>query len=403
MLSNVIYVIGAVAVIALLVLVLVLRARNRRALAPTEPVSFETAPGWASGPDTWPAEDERPATAAGNATAEPPVTAAVPVGHAALAGYTGSMGYMGPADDAESTIPARPNVVAGPAVEPPSAATGTDAPPAADPQALRPTTAGARPPAVAIRPPAVAMSERDPAFVVVRSLLQNSGELNPAELRRLELYRPDRIVDAVDALKPKMTGRANESKRTRLQRIRHYAVSLMAQSESEETGFVAEGVALPGAAPAEPAVISPLSPPEAAHLLPPEDWGGPIDGSELTLDPELSILHDDLIPAPEVAEVAPEVESAAPEAVDAAPEVEETPAPTPGPRADDLPSMPPRDIGRALGLSDDIEFKKAAIDALERLATPEAMIQLELALEDTDPDVQLHALSAAERLLGPSS
>jgi hypothetical protein len=167
----------------------------------------------------------------------------------------------------------------------------------------------------------------------------------------------------------------------------------MAQFESEETGFIPEGMAMPGAAPAEPAVISPLSPPEAAQVLPPEDWGGPIGGSELTLDPELSLLHDDLVPAPEAVDVAPE-------AVDVAPEVEDV-APAPEQGAEDLASMSPRELGRALGLSDDIEFKKAAIDALERLGTPEALSQLQHALENPDPDVQLHALSAAERLLGP--
>jgi hypothetical protein len=384
--SNMIY-IGAAAVIALLVLVLVLRAvraRKRRALGPTEPASFEAAPDWASGPATWPADDEPPASVAGSAANDPPATAAdpvgdepsattaKPVGHTGLAGYTGSFGYTGPADDAESTVLAQPKVVARPAVEAPSNTAHADAPPVAGSTPLLPTTPGAT-------PPAVAMSEMDPAFVMVRSLLQNSGELNPAEFRRLELYRPERIVDAVDALTPRMTGRANESKRTRLQRIRQYAVSLMAQFESEETGFIPEGMAMPGAAPAEPAVISPLSPPEAAQVLPPEDWGGPIGGSELTLDPELSLLHDDLVPAPEAVDVAP--------------------APEQG--AEDLASMSPLELGRALGLSDDIEFKKAAIDALERLGTPEALSQLQHALENPDPDVQLHALSAAERLLGP--
>lgn len=363
---NMIYIFGAVALVALIVLVLVLRvvrARKDRAPAPAEPAFFEAAPDWASGPDTWPADDE------------PPATGAKPVSQAEPVRYPGSVGYTGPADDAHSTV------VAEPAVEAPSAPTRTDAPPMAGFETPLPSSTGAK-------APAIVMSGMDPILVLVKALLQNSGELTPVEFRRLELYRPQRIVDAVDALTPQITGRANESKRSRLQRIRHYAVSLMAEFDSEEKGLIPESIVTPEAATVEPVAISLLSPPETTQVLLPEDWGASIGGSELNLDPELSLLHDDLSPAPE-----PEDNPAL------ASEYRLAPAQEPG--DDDLAPMSPQELARALALSDDIDFKKAAIDALERLGTPEALSQLQHSLEDPDPDVQLYALSAAERLLGP--
>jgi hypothetical protein len=155
---------------------------------------------------------------------------------------------------------------------------------------------------------------------------------------------------------------------------------LIAEFESEEKDPIPEGVMTPGAATVEMATIGRLSPPETTQVLPPEDWGAPIGGSELTLDRELSLLPDDLSPAPEA---------------------EDTPTPAPEQNADDLASMSPQELGRALGQSDDVDFKKATIDALESLGTPEALSQLQHSLEDPDPDVQLYALLAAERLLGP--
>lgn len=210
--------------------------------------------------------------------------------------------------------------------------------------------------------PAVALDLRpgiDPAVTLITSLIQISGELDPEELRRLELFRPERIVAAVQALTPGMTGRSNESKRSRLMRIRQYADSLMAEPMGETTT-------------AEVAVAS-----DPAPVRPPEAWGGDIDGARLTLDPELSLLDEQAALAPEAV---PTPEAAL------APEADDT--------AEDAPAESvPND-------SDDTD-KRAAIDTLARLATPEALSRLQRYLDDPDPEIQLYALSAAERLLGP--
>ena len=369
------FIIGAAVVIALIALVIVprvVRARKNRMPAPAEPAFLETPPEWASGPDTWPADNEPAAPD----DAEPAVVAAP--GVAAL-----------------SALVAAPGVAALPAVEDTIAETPTVTPPLVvwETPVPSPTTGP---------PPAVPMSEFDPVMILVKALLQTSGELNPAEFRRLELYRPQRIVDAADTLAPQMTGRANESKRTRLQRIRHYAISLMAEFESEESGIPGNAVTS-NPATAEAAAISGLSLSDTAQILPPEDWGTSMGGSELALDPELSLLHDELTQAPEPEESpAPEPEESPAPQPEGTParEPEEIDAPAQEQSADDLTSMSPRELGQALASSDDAGFKKTAIDALERLGTPEALSQLQHSLEDRDPDVQLYALSAAERLLG---
>ena len=345
---NPVYIIGALAVIALLVVVLALGGvwvRRSRARARQEQGFVGPLPDRTSGPDALADDDLSDESGRLIIVVEPE-----------------HVGYTGPADDAY------PETEAESAVE-----------------------------ATSAKPQAAPMLDMDPVMILVRSLLQNSGELDPTEFRRLELYRPQRIIDAVDTLMPKMTGRSDESKRSRLLRIRQYAVSLLGESESEGTDLTPGGVAPGGAATVEPGAIAPPSPADMTHVPSPEDWGSEAGGAELALDTELSLLHDGLSPVPETEESpAPETEESQ------APETEESPEPQEGQSADDLSSMSPREIGNSLALSDGIDFKMAAIDALEHLGTPEALSQLQHCLEDPDPDVQLYALSAAERLLGPS-
>lgn len=204
--------------------------------------------------------------------------------------------------------------------------------------------------------PAAALDLRpgiDPAVTLVTSLIQHSGELDPEELRRLELFRPERIVAAVEAITPRMTGRSNESKRSRLARIRQYADSLTAEPISET-------------ATAEVVVAS-----DPAPVRPPEAWGSDIGGAPLTLDPELSLLDEQSEPTADA-----------------------VPTPASEGTAEDAPAESvPND-------SDDTD-KRAAIDTLARLATPEALSRLQRYLDDPDPEIQLYALAAAERLLGP--
>lgn len=191
----------------------------------------------------------------------------------------------------------------------------------------------------------------DPAVTLVTSLLQHSGELDPEESRRLELFRPERIIAAVEALTPGMTGRSNESKRSRLTRIRQYAASLTPEPIDE------------------PAPADGFATADPVPVRPPEAWGADAGETTLPLDPELSLLDAEPIPT----------------AGDA-------------PAAEDAPAEPPAPAEPTSDQPDD--DKRATINELARLATPEALTKLQDYLDDPDSEIQLYALSAAERLLG---
>jgi len=80
--------------------------------------------------------------------------------------------------------------------------------------------------------------------------------------------------------------------------------------------------------------------------------------------------------------------------------------------ADDLLSLPPDErlemvaflqpgeLGAVLKRADDPELKKAVIDTLEHVSTPASLEVLRQSLDDSDPQIQMYALQAADRILG---
>lgn len=300
---NMTYVVVGAAAVALIIVVLVLvvvRSRGRKA---------QVASGLDAGPEWAPVADEAVLGVGETSVVDAAIASEEPM--------------------AETTPELAPAAAIGPGALPPGTASPPDHPAAALVQPAAPPD---------LRPGI------DPAVTLVTSLIQHSGELDPEELRRLELYRPERIVAAVEALTPRMTGRSNESKRSRLARIRQYADSLTAEPIGE------------------PVPTDVVVAPDPGPVRPPEAWGSDIGGARLTLDPELSLLDEQ-----------------------------------PEPTAEDAPTV---EVAPAAEEPDDTD-KRMAIDTLARLATPEALSRLQRYLDDPDPEIQLYALSAAERLLGP--
>ncbi|MHB1343619.1 MAG: hypothetical protein ACYCX3_04620 [Thermoleophilia bacterium] len=182
------------------------------------------------------------------------------------------------------------------------------------------------PPAAAIpfRPTPGAGDEH--VLSVVKGLLDGRGELTGAELRRIELLRPEKVLAVIDQVEGTLTGRGKDTQRARLLKLRQYAGLLAPGAETETltqdleapTGYD-EYV---GVAP-EPVVL-------------PGQWGetthGPGDAAteapDLILDHELSLLPE------EPAEAPPPPEQPSQQKADAAPAVIEEPAPaatvTPG-------------------------------------------------------------------------
>ena len=70
-----------------------------------------------------------------------------------------------------------------------------------------------------------------------------------------------------------------------------------------------------------------------------------------------------------------------------------------GDRKEMLQFLEPGELGKVFRTADDPELKKGVIDTLENIGTPQALDLIHQSLDDPDPQVQLHALDAAERLL----
>jgi hypothetical protein len=69
-------------------------------------------------------------------------------------------------------------------------------------------------------------------------------------------------------------------------------------------------------------------------------------------------------------------------------------------RVDMTAFLPPTELAATFRACHDLELKKAVIDTLEHIGTPASLNALGNCFEDADPDIQVYALAAADRLLG---
>jgi len=206
---------------------------------------------------------------------------------------------------------------------------------------------------------------------IVQGLLSGQGDMTSAELRRLDLLRPEKVLEVADELEAGLHGRGEESERARLARIRQHAHLL-----------------LPGGAD--------LADEQA---LTPEQAVTPEQAPEQALTPERTVIADH--PDPVIGEavaIGPTLEPVYEREHEPGP-VEGFPGPERGDRAEALHSLAPAELGRRFSETDDKIVKLSIIDALEDTAGPESISVLQVCLDDPDSEVQLHALEAAERLL----
>jgi len=71
-------------------------------------------------------------------------------------------------------------------------------------------------------------------------------------------------------------------------------------------------------------------------------------------------------------------------------------------RADMLAFLEPSELSKVFVLAADKDLKRSVIDTLEHIGSSSALDALRECLEDPDPEVQLYALGAADRMLGSS-
>lgn len=92
--------------------------------------------------------------------------------------------------------------------------------------------------------------------------------------------------------------------------------------------------------------------------------------------------------------------------------VEEEPAQQQEPTAESVLALPsceqrkalalldPKELARVFEVSTDVQLRKAVIDVLEEIGSPAHLELLQRCLDDPDPEIQLYALAAADRILG---
>jgi len=72
----------------------------------------------------------------------------------------------------------------------------------------------------------------------------------------------------------------------------------------------------------------------------------------------------------------------------------------PNDRPDMLAFLPPAELSKVFKSTDDSNLKKAVIDTLEHVGNTASLDAIHESLDDPDPEVQLYALDAADRILG---
>ena len=306
----------------------------------------------------------------------------------------------------------------------------------------------------------------------MQGLIQGQGDITIAELRRLDLVRPEKVLEVADEWDGRLQGRGDESKRARLAKIKQHAEMLMppvadlgvveseystsAPGDEEdaviESGVIESGVIESGAAEsgaAEPQFaafesgavkedhgtfessafegVGATREPEST-LTPSEAWDeaveqsgvldhspdrqpgvaplfastpNPVIGEAVSIEPEPAPAAEPLgEPAAEAA--GPEGSAAEAAAVEAAaewPPDEDVLGLDQSERTAALNSLTPKELGRLFSATDDKSAKLSIIDTLETMPGVETISVIQLILDDPDPEVQLRALDAAERLL----
>ncbi len=408
------FLIGAIAVVVLFVILLILlRVRSRRA---SSSGSAHEVPAHATdSPSKSPTFDH-----AASRSPQPQVAAPTAMRDAGLA--TSAPGEPDELTNWLSTpAPGEPDFSA-PAAVPGTPSHGA---PAVAQGAAVPAAPSAAPRPFAIAPPPTPTG--DPVYAAVAAIATGTGPLNDTDMRRLDLYRPDRLLSAVQLVRQEITEtmHGGPAKRERLRAIAEYV------EFSVEQATAMANIDKPASQPPIPDAASAEAEPPA-DTGEPEPHPEPVAASSASETPQAE-------PATEVSALTTTVtdearDAAIPSATDTV-ELPEAPTPTERPVLDavktaddalpaaasrvetqtmtaaDLKALPPEkwsdalqripltELGEVLAASEDTAMKMKLVDHLERNGTSEALMLLDKCLQDPDPEIQVYALNAAERML----
>lgn len=295
--------------------------------------------------------------------------------------------------------------------------------------------------------------QADPLHAVILDILRGWGDIVDDDIKRLALFRPEKVLAAVQAMELPKELKSNQHAHTRLTQLRQYATNRVdlarEQQAAESAAAPAEVAPEPPVVPVIPVVLpEPLVEPQTA--LPENDYP-----DELSTWPEAEIEAEPPVyppfavpvessfeaPAEAPAEILLEAPIEAPAEVSLEPFRESTwlqpdTETTPKWQTDDTPMfldepedslasllgtiktvdellalpaeerpdlvtfLEPAELSKVFDRTDDPGLKKAVIDTLEHVSNPASLEILRRCLDDPDPQIQLYALEAADRLLG---
>jgi hypothetical protein len=293
-------------------------------------------------------------------------------------------------------------------------------------------------------PPVAAGAGNDPLNAAIEDILNGWGDLAPEDIKRLELFRPERLSAALAGVQLSKS-KSNDTK-LRLSQLRQYAGELEHRAHVARVAAAADAAAataavavVPEAAPAPPIAIVPdlpmIAPVAATATMAPADTPVPVPEPAADLspledpsafwaaprplwDPDPGASFEEL-PAPAYHEVAVEALPVVKQAynaddsfwddepvraltrlsvkVDTAEQLLALPATE---RVDMAAFLPPAELVATFRATQDPDLKKAVIDTLEHIGSPSSLNALGNCFEDADSGIQMYALAAADRLLG---
>ena len=225
----------------------------------------------------------------------------------------------------------------------------------------------------------------DPLRVVIADILRGWGDLSEDDTKRLDVFRSEKVLAAAESMEIPKDVKSNEYARKRLIQIRQYAAAPQIKAKIPDAGVAAATAATQTLEPAEEKSERPERPWSAAR--PPEQ--------------------------PTVAPPAPETGTAFGEAPAESIEgrggssplhmvktADDVMALSPAERLEDIVFLEPPELAKVFVAADDERLKKSVIDILENIGSPASLEVLRACLDDPDPQIQIYALEAADRLLG---
>ncbi|MCX8033587.1 MAG: hypothetical protein N3B14_09460 [Thermoleophilia bacterium] len=302
----------------------------------------------------------------------------------------------------------------------------------------------------------------DPLRDTLDSMLRGWGDLTDEDLARLRIFKPERVIAAISSLELPPDLKKSQFAPLRLDRLRAYAAALAAAKvnragepqqapqdsqaatpTSGETATPTSGetatASSAGAAaftsgepPIQqgPAQLSDSSEPVSAEPKAQEqlsESAGPKDfdvnqpappeqepqvEAPVPEVPEAEAVVYEETPVEEVKEfleieelpleeeIAEVVEPVVEEPAQQEPTAESVLALPSSEQRKALALLDPKELARVFEMSTDIQLRKAVIDVLEQIGSPAHLELLQRCLDDPDPEIQLYALAAADRILG---